>query len=200
MASGVWSATLFNTPASHPYALVTTSPSRQAFHNGGEFSYLAPIDGHASDPRTLRALEHNLTDLSSLSIVASAVSDPPHYAALLDRSGVIHLVQLDRDERGYGIAVQGQPFRLPIMLTIPRGGTAVAPTCIRFYWADEKLWLAAVDPSGRVIRMRFDQAEETVPGGTPALDEAMSSESETAMLDMPVAAQSAPSDSTSSAS
>ena len=151
---------MFHSPAQHPYALVTTSPSHERFHNGGEFSYLAPLGPSPHDAPSLRPLEHNLTSLSEhAGILAGAVSDPPHYAALLDRKGSIIVLKLDRNERGNGLVASDPPYALKERLSKQDG--PVSPTCLRFYWADSCLWLAAVDASGRVVRMRFDQTQRS---------------------------------------
>ena len=85
---------------------------------------------------------------------------PSHYAALLDRCGRIIVLRLDRSEQGAGLvarALSVQPVRKLAPQADPR---SFALGCVRFFREGETLWLAAIDLTGTVIRVRFDAEKE----------------------------------------
>ena len=158
-ALGLTSATPFEGSAIGLWALMTTSPSTERFVNRGEFPYLAPV---STGPEGLRALADAEYDLKGLPrehphILAGAVSDPPDYAALLERDGQIFLQSLGRDESGESLVAQGPPTKLPKRLKPHRDRQGVAPTSIRFCKVSTGFELVAIDPCGRVVRVPFER-------------------------------------------
>ena len=157
-ALGLTSASLFYTPSQSPWALLTTAPSTEAFTNHGEFSYLSPIGAPPDDAGALSQMAYNITTLPTYrrSILAGAVSDPPYYAALLERSGRIFLLRLDRAGSGQGVTTVDSPVELSQQLSEQRSPLGVSPGSIRFCKADDgRLMLVAVDIYGKVVRQTF---------------------------------------------
>ena len=123
----------------------------------------------------MRQIECNLTTVSSnASILAGAVSDAqrgnlfdePHYAALLDRKGRIHIVRFNANQQGQGITAMDGQMVLKKRLGAQKGPLGVSPSSIQFYRAGGKLRLAAIDVFGTVVRKCFEPA--AVPHECPS--------------------------------
>ncbi|KAI9700275.1 MAG: hypothetical protein M1836_002289 [Candelina mexicana] len=146
---GVTSVTVFNTPGQGPHILCSTSYSSQRHNNEGECSFVAPAI--TKFPQYDSPLFHSLTQfVKAPPMQASTVAPQGNMAALLDRSGCIHVITLYPNANG-GLHTE----RLMDRKIEPKLNSHLvsAMGSVRFNRSGTKL--VAVDHKGKLVIVTF---------------------------------------------
>lgn len=160
------SASCFYSPSDKPYFLYTTDPTQergQAKKNG-EFSSIVTLGG--SDQADAVPLSGTLAALGAAgAIIAGAASPRGDMVALVERSGLIHLLRLVPKQSG-GLtggspgSAQGQIAQLKDKLTSQASQGEISPSTIGFKFEENKLELFAIDQKGQVIHKQWADAAD----------------------------------------
>lgn len=146
------SATIYQSPSNRQYVLCTTAPSTERWHYGGEWSFilLIPPDASPKNPHQGNII-HNFEQLKShRSLLAGCPSSQHHVFAVLEDSGRMSVLRLDKhDDGGIHSPDEDTEFLQHSLCKQDRPLTQ----CLRFDPSGS--FLFAVDAKGKIVVTDF---------------------------------------------
>ena len=152
--TGVTSATVYQSPSKRHYVLCTTAPSTERWHHDGEWSFIILIPPNASRLNTDPGSRwHTFEQFKShTSLVAGCPSSQHHLFAVLEDSGRLSVLRLDKHDHG-GIHSRDQDAEI-LAHSLCKQDRPLT-NCIRFDPSGSRLF--AVDPKGKIVVTEFEK-------------------------------------------
>ena len=143
------SATIYQSPSNRQYVLCTTAPSTERWRNEGEWSYIMLIPPNAS-PRHGNTV-HNFEQLKThRSLLAGCPSSQHHAFAVLEDSGRLSVLRLDKHDDG-GIHSPDEDTEI-LQHSLCKQDRPLTQ-CLRFDPSGSFLY--AVDAKGKIVVTEF---------------------------------------------
>ena len=147
------SATVYQSPSNQVYVLCTTAPSKERWHHDGEWSFILPIPVNASRAHTPSgSCIQNLEQFQDHGpLFAGCASSQHHVLAVLEKSGRLSVLRLDKHRDG-GIHSPDQDAEILAHSLCKQDRPLTS--CLRFDPSGS--FLFAVDPKGKVVVTEFE--------------------------------------------
>lgn len=151
------SATVYQSPSKRAYVLCTTAPSTERWHHDGEWSFILLVPPNAPQPHVQNSGIYSFEQLKShSSLFAGCPSSQHHVFAILEGSGRLSVLRLDKHDDG-GIHSPDEDVEI-LAHSLCRQDRPLTQ-CLRFDPSGSCLF--AVDAKGKIVVTQFEKADSS---------------------------------------